>query len=1255
MKRVLLFLSVIFVMIAMVGCDLFGGTTTTTTTTTTATTTTTTTTTTQAPTTTTTTTTATTTTTTTVGDTTAPVINGVDDITVFKDDVFDPMEGVSATDNKDGDITSSIVVSGTVNTAQTGTYFLKYSVTDAAGNKKEETRYVTVEIDPSLIGDEMVPNGDFSLGWSIWTTTTGLEGGNATFSVVDEELKIEIASVSGGLWEPRLENKGITFENGKTYEVTFDARALAPRSVHVQIGELLSSAPWFDNFKEGQTTIFDLGTEMATFTFKFTMTEATNANGALIFEFGTVAGGVGTDNLITTVYLDNVAINESTPDPDETAPVITGAVDVTLETGAEFDPLEGVTVLDNLDGVIVLDASHVVSDVDTSTPGTYTVVYTVSDVAGNEATKTITVTVVDLVFNPTTEVIDGTFETTTEIVAEVQDPDNGYADITAADIWYYYVADWDGAAATFSVTGEAAVIDVTAVGGADWSVMLKQKGIALVKGQTYKLSFTASATVARDITAKVTDFYYESFTLDSTATTYEFIFTYEGVDTDMARVMFMLGNTESFAAGAVTIDDVELSVLDQPMLVDNSSFDATGWNVWSQNWDAGTGIPTVTYGINSGAYEVATDLLGNANWAIQLYQEGLTLEAGKTYRVTFDAMANTVREINVKLIDGNGAEFFDTIVLTGTMATYTYEFLYDGTATTGKLDFELGVIGASVAGTVTFDNILFEEVDASVVVAETNQVVNGTFDQMLDWNVWSQDWDGGSGIPNVMYSVENGEFELITDLLGDANWAIQLFQEGIELIPGAVYTIEFRAYADAARDINFKLIDSAAHENLFVASLTTEYQTFVHTFVYDGTAVIGKLDFELGLIGSAVPGTVYIDDVFFFRSFNPYTAPEDPVEDPEEVWTGYNMTIVETETELTVTYPVTPSAWWNNNIQGALPEFNGSKEAIVFTFTGVVGHEYMFKIEGGGKAVEAAVVATGEMQEFTLNLSGLTEAERDGLSLIVIFVKTEGAEGTFVFYGWDYLTPEVWTGYGMTLVETETEKTITYTETPSAWWNNNVQGALPDFDGTKEEIEFIFTGEAGQEYMFKIEGGGKAVEAVATATGSLQSFSLDLSTLTETERDGLNLIIIFSHTVGASGTLVLYDWNYVLHEVWTGYGMTLVETETEKTVTYTDTPTAWWNNNLQGALPEFDGTNTAIVFTFTGEAGQDYLFKIEGGGKAVEGSVTATGSVQEYTLDLSTLTEAERDGLNLIVIFSTTVGASGTLVLNGWDYQSPTV
>ncbi|KAB7790354.1 family 43 glycosylhydrolase [Bifidobacterium leontopitheci] len=82
-------------------------------------------------------------------DTTAPVFSGVDDVTIDYGSAFDPLAGVTATDDRDGDVTKSFKVSGSVDTEQAGTYTLTYTVADNAGNEAKATRTVTVREKPA--------------------------------------------------------------------------------------------------------------------------------------------------------------------------------------------------------------------------------------------------------------------------------------------------------------------------------------------------------------------------------------------------------------------------------------------------------------------------------------------------------------------------------------------------------------------------------------------------------------------------------------------------------------------------------------------------------------------------------------------------------------------------------------------------------------------------------------------------------------------------------------------------------------------------------------------------------------------------------------------------------------------------------------------------------------------------------------------------------------------------------------------------
>ena len=73
-----------------------------------------------------------------------PIISGTADIEVFVGEAFDPLAGVTAFDNEDGNLTSAVTFTGTVDLSTAGPYTLVYSVTDSQGGVAEATRVVTV-------------------------------------------------------------------------------------------------------------------------------------------------------------------------------------------------------------------------------------------------------------------------------------------------------------------------------------------------------------------------------------------------------------------------------------------------------------------------------------------------------------------------------------------------------------------------------------------------------------------------------------------------------------------------------------------------------------------------------------------------------------------------------------------------------------------------------------------------------------------------------------------------------------------------------------------------------------------------------------------------------------------------------------------------------------------------------------------------------------------------------------------------------
>ncbi|MGL5847465.1 MAG: immunoglobulin-like domain-containing protein [Aeromonas veronii] len=73
-----------------------------------------------------------------------PVFSGVTDTTLELGTAFDPMTGVSAHDEEDGDLTAQIKVSGNVDSSKVGRYTLTYQVSDSAGQQVTQQRNVTV-------------------------------------------------------------------------------------------------------------------------------------------------------------------------------------------------------------------------------------------------------------------------------------------------------------------------------------------------------------------------------------------------------------------------------------------------------------------------------------------------------------------------------------------------------------------------------------------------------------------------------------------------------------------------------------------------------------------------------------------------------------------------------------------------------------------------------------------------------------------------------------------------------------------------------------------------------------------------------------------------------------------------------------------------------------------------------------------------------------------------------------------------------
>lgn len=136
----------------------------------------------------------------------SPVISGVKDVTILQGATsIDLISYVTANDVEDGDLTSSIVVNQAVDLNVPGEYYVKYSVTDSAGEESIATCKVTVlaklvaNNSPviSLISGtdiQLVQNAT-GIDFLDYVTANDVEDGDVTANIVVDATGVDLTTV----------------------------------------------------------------------------------------------------------------------------------------------------------------------------------------------------------------------------------------------------------------------------------------------------------------------------------------------------------------------------------------------------------------------------------------------------------------------------------------------------------------------------------------------------------------------------------------------------------------------------------------------------------------------------------------------------------------------------------------------------------------------------------------------------------------------------------------------------------------------------------------------------------------------------------------------------------------------------------------------------------------------------------------------------------------------------------------------------
>jgi hypothetical protein len=783
------------------------------------------------------------------------------------------------------------VTTGALDTTKTGPHLVTYDASFGGVTAPRIFRTITVA-EPARTG--MLINADFSQGTAGWDQRTPLpvvyeaDGGTIALSNENGELKTEVVSGSNS-FTPRFGQMEIPFVEGTIYEVSFDARSSVTKEISLQVGEVVNGAPYFNDFLPAANKFLyetiTAGSTMNRYTYQFKM-NTTNVLGGILFGLGTV-NGIGVN---ATLYFDNIEVEAVTV--DTFAPFIKGATDVTLSVDQVFNPLTGVTAVDMVEGLISeIDAeirnsqNEIVSAVDTTAPGVFTITYTASDSANNTSTATRTVNVVGMTFLDENLLTNGSF-----------------AD-AVGDEWSTFIQDWDAAPVvelSQDNVEDTYSLAITGGGLAAWAIQLFQEGIELVEGTTYRFSVTASATTARKISFAtgypLPENQFNEYArkdgidIGTTSSTQEFVFTVTKATADV-RIVLELGSQEGFADGTLVLEEVRLQRLDADPIIANGNFNLSGWKGYSE-----PGVTTTTSGIIDGEFKMTISQYAPypQSWDpgatatsshLQIFQDAqslegipgvdefLNLEVGKTYTLSFEAYASEAVTITPNIfgrdIWTNHTQTPETLVGT-TKATFTKTVSTVGATLndTEKLAFEFGkgVPAIAEGGTpisIYLDNVSLKEGDVAV-----ESLYNGDMETVL----------GGHSTFGDATMKNTAEGALITvNSLGGAVYEPHYFYE-IPALGVGTYELKFVVTSSVTRDLRFNiLLPDSDYASILTGGFSDfevtegEAYTFTATIVITQPITNVKVELDFGPLGGdniSTVGTFLLSEMLIYRNFN---------------------------------------------------------------------------------------------------------------------------------------------------------------------------------------------------------------------------------------------------------------------------------------------------------------------------------------------------------------------------------------------------
>lgn len=216
---------------------------------------------------------------------------------------------------------------------------------------------------------------------------------------------------------------------------------------------------------------------------------------------------------------------------------------------------------------------------------------------------------------------------------------------------------------------------------------------------------------------------------------------WSGADANGVFTASSVGNFQVSASVSGLTDQVTVTVVDNSTnMLSNGNF-INGDSDWSSYINSAA---DAALSVTNGEFNGSVSNGGTANWHVQWYQGGITIEQGHSYSLTFEARSNSNRSIEVN-VEKNGDPWTsynsESFGLSNQMESYGYTFtMNDVSDINSRVLFNLG--GAS--GNVIIDNVAL--IDNGGSIPSWSQLIQAEDFSAMDGVQTQTTSDAGGGL-----------------------------------------------------------------------------------------------------------------------------------------------------------------------------------------------------------------------------------------------------------------------------------------------------------------------------------------------------------------------------------------------------------------------------------------------------------------------------------------------------------------------------